>query len=62
MVQKENMNNPECILCGECIDVCPKKVIKYKFKLWIIYDNIDVIYKLFMNKLIREYSTIIGGK
>ena len=31
MVQKENMDNSECILCGECIDVCPKKVIKYKF-------------------------------
>ena len=31
MVQKEDMNNSECILCGECIDVCPKKAIKYKF-------------------------------
>lgn len=32
MVQKEDMNNSECILCGECVDVCPKKVINYKFK------------------------------
>lgn len=31
MVQNGNMTNSECILCGECIDGCPKKVIKYSF-------------------------------
>ena len=32
MVETEKMKNPECILCGECIDICPKKTIKYAFK------------------------------
>lgn len=32
MVQKSNMKNTECILCGECIDVCPKKAIRYTLK------------------------------
>ena len=32
MVEKEKMANSECILCGECIDVCPKKAITYSFK------------------------------
>jgi polyferredoxin len=31
MVQNEGLKNPECILCGECIDACPKKVIRYSF-------------------------------
>ena len=31
MVQKEEMENSECILCGTCIDICPNKVIKYSF-------------------------------
>jgi polyferredoxin len=31
MVQNENMTNTECILCGSCVDGCPKKVIKYFF-------------------------------
>lgn len=30
-VQLENMNDSECILCGACVDNCPKKAIKYKF-------------------------------
>ena len=30
-VQEENLYDAECILCGECIDHCPKKVINYKF-------------------------------
>lgn len=29
-VQTGRMYDPECILCGECIDTCPKKVINYK--------------------------------
>jgi ferredoxin-type protein NapH len=31
MVQTENMENSECILCGSCVDKCPKGVIKYTF-------------------------------
>jgi ferredoxin-type protein NapH len=31
MVQKQSMENSECILCGRCVDVCPKGVIKYAF-------------------------------
>jgi polyferredoxin len=31
MVQNENMTNTECILCGSCVDSCPRKVIKYSF-------------------------------
>lgn len=32
MVMKGDMRNAECILCGECIDACPKGVIKYSYK------------------------------
>jgi polyferredoxin len=32
MVEMANMKNNECILCGECIDICPKKSISYTFK------------------------------
>jgi len=32
MVKTANMKNSECILCGECIDICPKKSITYTFK------------------------------
>jgi len=32
MVETVNMKNSECILCGECIDICPKKTIVYTFK------------------------------
>lgn len=31
MVETANMKNAECILCGECIDICPKKSISYAF-------------------------------
>lgn len=31
MVKNNNMENSECILCGQCIDICPKDVIKYSF-------------------------------
>lgn len=31
MVQQESMENTECILCGCCINVCPKQVIRYAF-------------------------------
>jgi ferredoxin len=32
MVQRGDMNNSECILCGECVDGCPRKVIGYGLK------------------------------
>lgn len=32
MVQKGCMDNTECILCGECVDTCPKGALRYKFK------------------------------
>jgi ferredoxin-type protein NapH len=31
MVKDSKMENPECILCGTCVDVCKKEVIKYSF-------------------------------
>lgn len=31
MVQSGSLNNLECILCGECVDSCPKGAIKYGF-------------------------------
>jgi polyferredoxin len=31
MVQKEAMENDECILCGTCVDGCPAKAIRYRF-------------------------------
>jgi len=32
MVETANMKSTECILCGECVDVCPKKSIHFSFK------------------------------
>jgi len=32
MVAAGNMNNTECILCGECADGCPKKAITLGFR------------------------------
>jgi polyferredoxin len=32
MVLTEKMKDSECILCGECVDICPKKSIMYTFK------------------------------
>lgn len=31
MVHSSTMENSECILCGSCVDVCPKQVIGYTF-------------------------------
>jgi ferredoxin-type protein NapH len=31
MVQRENMENGECILCGNCVDGCPKDAIRFSF-------------------------------
>jgi len=31
MVQKQVMENSECILCGSCVDICPRSAIKYSF-------------------------------
>jgi len=33
MVETANMKNSECILCGECVDICPKKSIAYAFRI-----------------------------
>jgi ferredoxin-type protein NapH len=32
MVQIEQMENTECILCGTCVDNCSKSVIRYSFR------------------------------
>lgn len=32
MVRRGSMENTECILCGECVDCCGKKAIKYSFR------------------------------
>jgi ferredoxin len=32
MVKKNNMQEPECILCGSCIDTCPKNSPDLFFK------------------------------
>ncbi|MFZ6027123.1 MAG: 4Fe-4S binding protein [Chloroflexota bacterium] len=32
MVQIEQMEHPECILCGTCVDNCSKKAIRYAFR------------------------------
>jgi ferredoxin-type protein NapH len=29
MIREGNMENTECILCGICVDVCPKEAILY---------------------------------
>lgn len=31
MVKKQDMTNTECILCGSCVDACPKKAVKFAF-------------------------------
>jgi Pyruvate/2-oxoacid:ferredoxin oxidoreductase delta subunit len=31
MVQLEEMENSECILCGTCVDNCSKSAIRYVF-------------------------------
>lgn len=31
MVQADQMENHECILCGSCVDTCPQKTIRYSF-------------------------------
>jgi len=31
MVHSGTMENSECVLCGSCVDVCPKQVIGYTF-------------------------------
>ena len=31
MVKKGKMENSECILCGKCVDSCPKDVISFDF-------------------------------
>jgi polyferredoxin len=33
MVQRNSMENSECILCGSCVDVCPENVIGYRFSV-----------------------------
>jgi formate hydrogenlyase subunit 6/NADH:ubiquinone oxidoreductase subunit I len=31
MVQSEDMESPECILCGTCVDNCPQAAIAFRF-------------------------------
>ena len=31
MVQRNDMENDECVLCGNCVDGCPKDAIRYSF-------------------------------
>jgi ferredoxin len=31
MVREDRMYSPECISCGACVDVCPKKVISFSW-------------------------------
>jgi ferredoxin-type protein NapH len=31
MVQKGNLQNAECVLCGNCVDHCPAGAIRYAF-------------------------------
>ncbi|GAB4312570.1 MAG: hypothetical protein Kow0019_11560 [Methanobacteriaceae archaeon] len=33
MVNNSTMDNSNCILCGECIDKCPKEAINYSFSI-----------------------------
>jgi ferredoxin-type protein NapH len=33
MVKGNGMQDPECILCGSCVDNCPKKAIRFAW-LW----------------------------
>jgi polyferredoxin len=32
MVRQEKMENPDCILCGSCVDTCPRGAITYSVK------------------------------
>jgi polyferredoxin len=32
MVLSSDMKDPECILCGECVDACNKKAIRFSFR------------------------------
>ena len=32
MVQQEQMENAECILCGTCVDHCSQNAIRYSFR------------------------------
>jgi len=31
LVHKDSMEHSECILCGNCVDTCPRKVIQFSF-------------------------------
>lgn len=33
MVQRGAMECSECIVCGSCVDICPKEAIHYSFSL-----------------------------
>jgi len=31
LIHEGDIKDSECILCGECVDACPKNVIRYSF-------------------------------
>jgi ferredoxin len=33
MVKNDTMDDLNCILCGECVENCPKNVINYSFNI-----------------------------
>lgn len=33
MVQENSMDNTECIFCGQCVDTCKKRALKFSFSL-----------------------------
>jgi len=41
MVETASMKNSECILCGECVDICPQKSISYAFSNNASKNNIN---------------------
>jgi len=32
MVRENKLTHPECILCGECVDACPQRAVRYAYR------------------------------